>query len=160
MEIQTRKEKVAVVVSVKGRMDAVTAPEFEKNVIDLISKGEKTFLVNFAELDYISSAGLRSILALAKKLKEKGGKILFAGLRGPWRRFSKYRVSPPFSKYSTPKRVLSERSSPMRILLNIKLPAKLENLGRWMEAVSECAREQGFDQKKIGKIELALKKRW
>jgi serine/threonine-protein kinase RsbW len=44
----------------------------------------------------------------------------------------------------------------MRILLNIKLPAKLKNLGRWMEAVSECAREQGFDQKKIGKIELAL----
>jgi anti-sigma regulatory factor (Ser/Thr protein kinase) len=44
----------------------------------------------------------------------------------------------------------------MRLLLNIKLPAKLENLGSWMEAVSECAKEQGFDQKKIGKIELAL----
>ena len=83
MEIQTRKEKVAVVVSVKGREDAVTAPEFEKNVIDLISKGEKTFVINFVELDYISSAGLRSILALAKKLKGREGKILFAGLRGP-----------------------------------------------------------------------------
>jgi anti-anti-sigma factor len=71
------------VVSVKGRMDAVTAPEFEKNVIDLISKGEKTFVVNFVELDYISSAGLRSILALAKKLKGKEGKILLAGVRGP-----------------------------------------------------------------------------
>ena len=44
----------------------------------------------------------------------------------------------------------------MRILLNIKLPARLENLGRWTEAVSECARKQGFDQKKMGKIELAL----
>ncbi len=44
----------------------------------------------------------------------------------------------------------------MRTLLQIKLPAKLENLGRWMKAVSECAKEQGFDQKKIGKIELAV----
>ncbi len=44
----------------------------------------------------------------------------------------------------------------MRLLLNIKLPAKLENLGRWVDAVSECAREHGLDQKKIGKIELAL----
>jgi len=44
----------------------------------------------------------------------------------------------------------------MRLLLNIKLPAKLENLGRWMNGVSECARVQGFDEKKIGKIELAL----
>ncbi len=34
MEIQTRKEKAAVVVSVKGRMDAVTAPEFDKQVVD------------------------------------------------------------------------------------------------------------------------------
>ena len=83
MEIGTRKEKSTVVVSVKGRMDAVTAPEFEKNVSDLMSKGEKTFVVNFVDLDYISSAGLRSILALAKKLKEKEGKILFAGLKGP-----------------------------------------------------------------------------
>ncbi len=83
MEIQTRKEKVAVVVSVKGRMDAVTAPEFDKHVVDLISRGEKTFLVNLSELDYISSAGLRSILALAKKLKERAGKIVVAGLKGP-----------------------------------------------------------------------------
>ena len=83
MEIQTRKEKVAVVVSVKGRMDAVTAPEFEKNMLDFISKGEKTFVVNLLELDYISSAGLRSILALAKKLKEGEGKIVFTGLKGP-----------------------------------------------------------------------------
>ena len=44
----------------------------------------------------------------------------------------------------------------MGLLLNIKLPAKLENLSRWVEAVSECAREQGFDQKEIGKIQLAL----
>ena len=44
----------------------------------------------------------------------------------------------------------------MRTLLNIKLPAALENLGRWRGAVSECAREQGFDQRKTGKIELAL----
>jgi len=44
----------------------------------------------------------------------------------------------------------------MRTLLNIKLPATLENLRRWTEAVSERAREQGLAQKKIGKIELAL----
>jgi anti-anti-sigma factor len=83
MEIQTRKEKNAVIVSVKGRMDAVTAPEFEKNLSDLISKGETTFLLNLANLEYISSAGLRSILATYKKLKEKQGNILFTGLQGP-----------------------------------------------------------------------------
>jgi anti-anti-sigma factor len=83
MEIQTRKEKGTVVVSMEGRMDAVTAPEFDKRVIDLISKGERTFLIDLGKLDYISSAGLRSILALAKKLKDKEGKIIFAGMKGP-----------------------------------------------------------------------------
>ncbi len=83
MEIQVRKEGNGIVVSVKGRMDAVTAPEFEKNLSDWISQGENAFLVNLAGLEYISSAGLRSILATAKKLKEKQGKVLFTGLQGP-----------------------------------------------------------------------------
>jgi anti-anti-sigma factor len=83
MEINSRKEKNIPVVSVKGRIDAVTAPEFEKNMSDLISKGENNLIINFADLEYISSAGLRSILATAKKLKAEGGKMLFAGLQGP-----------------------------------------------------------------------------
>lgn len=82
MEIATRKEKNILVVSAKGRIDAVTAPEFENSLSDLIAKGENTFLINFNNLDYISSAGLRSILATAKKLKEKRGEIIFSGLQG------------------------------------------------------------------------------
>ena len=40
-------------------------------------------VVNCSGLNYISSAGLRSILALAKKLKGNEGKILLAGVSGP-----------------------------------------------------------------------------
>jgi anti-anti-sigma factor len=82
MEIHTRKERHVTVVSVKGRIDAVTAPEFEKSLSDLISKGEKTFLLNLGDLEYISSAGLRAILATAKKLKDQKGKIVLTGLIG------------------------------------------------------------------------------
>ncbi len=82
MEIATRKEKNVVVVFIKGRIDAVTAPEFEKSIANMIDKGENTFLINFNNLDYISSAGLRSILAAGKKLKEKKGEIIFSGLQG------------------------------------------------------------------------------
>ena len=83
MEIVTTKEKTTVVVSVKDKIDAVTAPEFEKTLANLIAQGEKTFLLNFSGLDYISSAGLRSILATAKQLEPKGGTIIFSGLKGP-----------------------------------------------------------------------------
>ena len=83
MELRARRERNAMVILVKGRMDAVTAPEFENSLSDFISKGENRFLLNFNDLEYISSAGLRSILATSKKLKDKQGKILFTGVRGP-----------------------------------------------------------------------------
>jgi len=83
MQISVRKEKNTSVVSVTGRMDAVTAPEFEKSLTELMSKGEKKFLVNLAGLEYISSAGLRSILVIAKQSKAGQGEVVFSGLRGP-----------------------------------------------------------------------------
>jgi anti-anti-sigma factor len=81
MEMNVNKEKEAVIVSVKGRMDAVTSVDFEKSVSLLVSKGESHFLVNFSQLDYISSAGLRVILKISRQLKTQNGKIVFAGLQ-------------------------------------------------------------------------------
>ena len=81
MEIDKRKEENAIVVSVRGRMDAVSSPEFEKELAQLMAEGGKVFIIDFGGLDYISSAGLRSILATAKKLKEKEGKLLLSVLK-------------------------------------------------------------------------------
>ena len=81
MEIETRKQENATVVSVTGKMDAVSSPELEKELSQLMAEGEKGFVIDLGELDYISSAGLRVILAAAKRLKEKEGKILLASLQ-------------------------------------------------------------------------------
>lgn len=82
MEIKTRKEPNATVVTITGRMDAVTAPEYEKTVNELIASGESIFVVDFELLDYISSAGLRALLATAKRLKSTSGQIRFASVKG------------------------------------------------------------------------------
>jgi anti-anti-sigma factor len=83
MEITWRKAQRAMIVSVQGRIDAVTAPDFEKRLLELMGQGEGVILLDFSPLEYISSAGLRSILAVAKTLKTKDGQILFFGLQGP-----------------------------------------------------------------------------
>ena len=83
MKIDATKEGNAVVMSLKGRLDAVASSEFERTLSDWISKGDHHFLLNFTDLEYISSAGLRSILATSKKLKETRGKIVLTGLHGP-----------------------------------------------------------------------------
>lgn len=83
MDIQVRKEKNATVVAVTGKMDAVTAPDYEQQLRRLMDEGEKTFVNDFSGLVYISSAGLRSILATAKALKAVEGRLLFSGVTGP-----------------------------------------------------------------------------
>ncbi len=82
MEIEDKgKQDGYLIVAVSGRMDAVTSPEFEKAVGEWIDGGETRFIVDFGGLDYISSAGLRSILTIAKKLKMQQGALLLCALR-------------------------------------------------------------------------------
>jgi anti-sigma B factor antagonist/stage II sporulation protein AA (anti-sigma F factor antagonist) len=80
MEITKKKEGNATVVSIIGRMDAVSSPEFENKIEGLIAEGENNLIIDLGKLDYISSGGLRSILAAAKKLKAKEGQLLLASL--------------------------------------------------------------------------------
>jgi anti-anti-sigma factor len=81
MEISIDKQSNAVVVAIKGRMDGVSAPEFEKTMADHIASGASRFVVDCSALEYISSAGLRSLLTTAKSLRARDGELVFAALR-------------------------------------------------------------------------------
>ncbi len=81
MEIHVEETGQAWVVSVTGKLDAVSASDYEKAIGKLIADGKMRFVVNFAALTYISSAGLRVLLSTAKQLKPKGGVALFANLQ-------------------------------------------------------------------------------
>ncbi len=82
MELAAKDQGGAVVVSVKGKVDTATAPEFGKYLSEQTDKAAKTLIVSMSGLDYISSAGLRVILAAAKKMKEKQLDFILAGLEG------------------------------------------------------------------------------
>jgi anti-anti-sigma factor len=70
-----------MVVAVKGRMDAVSAPEFERAMTDHIATGANRFVVDCSALEYVSSAGLRSLLTTVKTLRTRDGELVFASLR-------------------------------------------------------------------------------
>jgi anti-anti-sigma factor len=82
MQFKTRKKEEGTVLSIAGRMDATTAPEIEKGLLALVDGGEKRLVIDLKDLEYISSAGLRSLLALAKRLKAEQGNMVFANLQG------------------------------------------------------------------------------
>ena len=65
MNIKRKKDSSKLFVTVNGRIDTVTAPEFEAGV--------KTDLtIDFKEVNYVSSAGLRVLLSLQKKMMAQG----------------------------------------------------------------------------------------
>lgn len=82
MDFKTEKNGDKLVVQVSGRLDAITASEFDAESRSWLDKGETNVVVDLNELEYISSAGLRSILTAAKQLKSASGTITFCGLTG------------------------------------------------------------------------------
>ncbi len=64
----------------KGRIDSANGPAFEKDVLEQIDAGNRRLLLDFGELQYISSAGLRIVLLAAKKMKTAGGKLALCSL--------------------------------------------------------------------------------
>lgn len=71
-----------LVVSVSGRLDTLTSPDLDKAGKGWIEGGRIDVVLDLNELDYISSAGLRSVLALAKAIEANGGRIVLSGAKG------------------------------------------------------------------------------
>lgn len=82
MDIHVKKMAKRLIVSLIGKLDAVSVGEFDKEMDGQIKTGESDFILDLSRLDYISSAGLRSILSTSKRLKENKGTITLCGLHG------------------------------------------------------------------------------
>ncbi|MFH1350060.1 MAG: STAS domain-containing protein [Pseudomonadota bacterium] len=81
MEITTRREKDAIVVSLKGSLDTLSYIDFDKTMEALMAQGDKDFIFDLAELEYISSSGLKSLLTMGRKLENRGGHLFLFSLQ-------------------------------------------------------------------------------
>ncbi len=81
MEINSDKTDKGLVIMVSGRLDTTTAQDFESGCLDLIGK-EGNIVVDLQGVEYVSSAGLRGILSLGKKVRSDGGNLVFCNLKG------------------------------------------------------------------------------
>ena len=82
MQIQLSKTPDATVMALKGRMDAVTSQGFDQAFDELVSEKTARIVLDFNGLEYISSAGLRSVLAAGKKAKAARSNMALCGLSG------------------------------------------------------------------------------
>lgn len=81
MEVTEKRQNGVIILVPKGRLDSNTSDEFEKRLLGLVGSGETSLVIDFKDLDYISSAGLRVLLKAAKELKKKNGQIAFCAVK-------------------------------------------------------------------------------
>ncbi len=75
MEIKKSKTNTSLKVSIMGRVDTTTAPQLESELkADL--DGITDLYLDFAEVEYISSAGLRVLLSVQKIMNRQGKMVL------------------------------------------------------------------------------------
>lgn len=80
MKISQREASDVKIVDFEGNLDTNTSHDAEVELNQLLKQGAKKILVNFENLDYISSAGLRILLVTAKQLKSTDGDFRLCNL--------------------------------------------------------------------------------
>jgi anti-anti-sigma factor len=80
MEIQKERVGDAYVVSANGRLDGIYSIAFAKEVGELIDGTNLKILIDFAEIDFVTSAGIRAVLLLIKKAKASGAVFALCGV--------------------------------------------------------------------------------
>ncbi len=80
MEAQVEEKGDVVIVRVEGRLDAASSPQLEKKINSIVDSGHFKLVLNFAGVEYLSSAGMRLMLSVSKKLKHLEGKVVACSL--------------------------------------------------------------------------------
>ena len=75
MTIEKNLSASSLTVAVAGRLDTTTAPELE-NELKTSLDGVTSLILDFAALDYLSSAGLRVLLAAQKTMNKQGTMVI------------------------------------------------------------------------------------
>jgi anti-sigma B factor antagonist len=81
MQLSVVRKGALTVVSIPGpRLDAAAAPEFKRQMVELIDHGARELLLDFAEVDFLDSSGLGAVVGSFKHLGIRG-KLEICGLR-------------------------------------------------------------------------------
>jgi anti-anti-sigma factor len=80
MELKVENIGEVTVARIEGNLDTQTSTEAQEKLSSLIDDGATKVLIDFEGLAYISSAGLRVLLATAKQLKGAGGDLRISSL--------------------------------------------------------------------------------
>lgn len=80
MDLREERLDQVTALSVKGRIDSTTAPAFGQRLDAVVADPSGRLVIDFRDLDYISSAGFRVLLVAARRADESGSRLVLCGL--------------------------------------------------------------------------------
>ncbi|MFT5098673.1 MAG: anti-sigma B factor antagonist [Planctomycetaceae bacterium] len=80
MEVTIRDASDTKIIMLQGKLDTNSTPDVESEINSLLDSGANKLLINFEKLSYISSTGLRLLLATAKRLQSSKGDLRVCSL--------------------------------------------------------------------------------
>ncbi len=81
MDIIEKRLNEIIVFKLNGNLNSNTSPALEDKIFEAIKNESKNMILDFEDLDYISSAGLRVIMKAAKNLKQSEGMIVLCSMQ-------------------------------------------------------------------------------
>jgi len=81
MQITEKIIEEVHIISISGRIDTITSKDLEAKLKEAIEERKEKIIINLAEVDYISSVGLRVLLAALKGQKQNQGSIPLVSLQ-------------------------------------------------------------------------------
>lgn|SRR5690606_2712151 len=81
MSVTREKNGEILLVSAAGQINSANAAELETQLLQWVEEGEHKWVLDMSGVEYISSAGLRVVLLLAKRLKQQGGHVVLCSLQ-------------------------------------------------------------------------------
>lgn len=81
MQIATTHHRTVLVLAITGSVDSLNADALTQHLAEPITRGQVRLVADFAQVDYTSSAGLRSLLATLKTCRAAGGDLRLAALQ-------------------------------------------------------------------------------
>ncbi len=69
-----------VIIRCEGRLDATSSPQLEVKMNGLVDKKQNHIVIDFNKVDYLSSAGMRLLLSMTKRLRSEQGKLVLCSI--------------------------------------------------------------------------------
>jgi len=80
MEIRVTENGDNITLSLKGRLDFASSSNLKEEILKRVAQGNKRIVLNLAQIDFINSSGLGTLVSILKEVRLAKGRLLLSNL--------------------------------------------------------------------------------